>query len=670
MSKENHQQPHAPPTVGQGAANSTDSNVAPGQDIVHFTGNKIAKSSSGKKVAGAAGKASATEVKDTATDGIKGSGRYIMEKSGEKIHAMVSQAEQNNAALEAAHKAERIGERSIKYGAQKGAKIAGDRLEKVAASRKKKKPQDANGKPAANPSAARQAGAAVNAASLAASSDPAMPAQSDAAGKSKLHHGTAPHPHVSKSTLKDIWETSATQFGSSVDFGSTKPGLATKTLNFGRNAGARGLQFGASKAAMQLHSKIDQSAGDNSAVRAAHHAEQFAEQPAKYALKKGTRLAVVPVRKLSNISRSAARHKYLVMKKAFLAKRQRIAQARGTVMKSKVLVRAMIRNSKPMMTGLSILLLIYFISNMVIGTMVVAFTHAGAQYLIITTYPVSHQDITSSTAQWRELEVALEQRIENIESEFPGFNEYRFNISPMKHCPFELISYLAAMHLEFTHSEVQAEILELFNEVNALQIVEEAEIRTRTVINPDGSTGEEEYEWRILNIILTPRSFSEVVTPRLEAEGAKDLFMIFMSSGGNQQAFGNPLPFNWTNNITSHFGMRRNPTGPGFEFHTGIDIAAPAGTPIRSVQDGFVVVAEYHHLFGYYIVIRNAAGISSLYAHCSVLHVSVSDEVRRGQIIAAVGSTGNSTGPHLHFELMIGSERVDPVFFIANSIEN
>jgi len=88
-----------------------------------------------------------------------------------------------------------------------------------------------------------------------------------------------------------------------------------------------------------------------------------------------------------------------------------------------------------------------------------------------------------------------------------------------------------------------------------------------------------------------------VVTPKLEAVDAKDLYEVYMGSGGNQRAFGNPFTFHWMNSITSYYGYRKNPTGPGYEFHTGLDIETPEDTPIRSVQNGTVVVADWHNLY-------------------------------------------------------------------------
>ena len=122
-------------------------------------------------------------------------------------------------------------------------------------------------------------------------------------------------------------------------------------------------------------------------------------------------------------------------------------------------------------------------------------------------------------------------------------------------------------------------------------------------------------------------------------------------------------PFEHDHNITSRFGTRVDPISGEIKTHDGTDIAAPLGTPILAAADGVVVVATWNNTSGYYIRIKHDNKYSTLYAHCSVLYVTTRQEVKQGQVIAECGSTGYSTGPHLHFEVIQNGIRVDALNF-------
>lgn len=99
--------------------------------------------------------------------------------------------------------------------------------------------------------------------------------------------------------------------------------------------------------------------------------------------------------------------------------------------------------------------------------------------------------------------------------------------------------------------------------------------------------------------------------------------------------------------------------------HDGQDINAPTGTPILAAQSGMVSTAGWHWSFGWYIIIDHADGLRTLYAHCSALYVVQGQIVTQGEVIAAVGSTGRSTGPHLHFEVQIGWDPLNPLDYVS-----
>jgi murein DD-endopeptidase MepM/ murein hydrolase activator NlpD len=127
-----------------------------------------------------------------------------------------------------------------------------------------------------------------------------------------------------------------------------------------------------------------------------------------------------------------------------------------------------------------------------------------------------------------------------------------------------------------------------------------------------------------------------------------------------------PGVLNWpvSGTITSPFGYRRNPFGGGMEFHQGLDIAAPMGTTVTAAASGTVLSAGWYGGYGNFILIDNHGGLATGYAHLSQIFVSVGQDVQKGQAIGAVGSTGASTGPHLHFEVRINGKPVDPAQYL------
>lgn len=113
--------------------------------------------------------------------------------------------------------------------------------------------------------------------------------------------------------------------------------------------------------------------------------------------------------------------------------------------------------------------------------------------------------------------------------------------------------------------------------------------------------------------------------------------------------------------ITSGFGMRMHPVLRIRRLHAGVDFGARTGTPIMAAADGQVITATYMRGYGNTVILAHGSGITTVYAHCSRLLVSAGQRVRQGEVIARVGSTGLSTGPHLHFEIRVNGRPVNPL---------
>lgn len=116
--------------------------------------------------------------------------------------------------------------------------------------------------------------------------------------------------------------------------------------------------------------------------------------------------------------------------------------------------------------------------------------------------------------------------------------------------------------------------------------------------------------------------------------------------------------------VTSGFGYRRHPIGGGRRFHNGVDLAAPHGTPVRAASSGTVSRAGYSYSLGRFVKIRHTQGYQTVYGHLARYQVRQGQRVDQGQVIGYEGSTGRSTGPHLHFEIRKNGKPVDPSSYL------
>ncbi len=129
-----------------------------------------------------------------------------------------------------------------------------------------------------------------------------------------------------------------------------------------------------------------------------------------------------------------------------------------------------------------------------------------------------------------------------------------------------------------------------------------------------------------------------------------------------------PMVLPLAGKTTSEFGTRTHPISGDLRFHAGIDIAAKEGTNIYAAFDGVVVHADYDKWNGNFLKIQHENGIMTVYCHCKKLNVKKGQKIRAGEIIATVGSTGSSTGPHLHFELRIDNVSYNPKKALSEAV--
>ena len=151
-----------------------------------------------------------------------------------------------------------------------------------------------------------------------------------------------------------------------------------------------------------------------------------------------------------------------------------------------------------------------------------------------------------------------------------------------------------------------------------------------------------------------------------EARLQLESFEAIVSALSEKQEMWNHLPSiqptpGW---IISPFGMRRDPLVGELRMHEGIDISGPDGTIIAAPAAGTVKFVGYRNNYGLCLELDHGYGISTRYAHCSLIKVSVGQNVSRGQVVALVGQTGRVTGPHLHYEVMVNGQPKDPTSYI------
>ena len=155
------------------------------------------------------------------------------------------------------------------------------------------------------------------------------------------------------------------------------------------------------------------------------------------------------------------------------------------------------------------------------------------------------------------------------------------------------------------------------------------------------------------------------IDTKLKAQVRPALEDTLAEEAAQAAAFPSAKPIDGALRVTSEFGLRRNPFGgSSYEMHNGIDFGGPTGTPIYATADGVVVTAQHSGGYGKYVVIDHGYTYETLYAHLSEIEVQTGDRVKRGALIGALGSTGRSSGPHLHYEVHRNGQPVNPRYYL------
>ena len=452
----------------------------------------------------------------------------------------------------------------------------------------------------------------------------------------------------------------------------------------------RPVKFAANTAIAKAHMKVFQVEDENVGVKAAHKVELAGEATVRSALrhrklapyKKVAKLERKLSKRSAKLSYQRALHENPKLKRNPIARmwqKRRIKRQHAKALREshKAAARAkkagslaakatraatmLIKKNPKVIIAVVVLFLVVNIISSLFG-MLSSVGSSGAGAIFATTYLSEEAEIEAVSLAYNRWEMDLIMEIQNVVQNHPGFDEYRFNTGEISHCPFELIAYLTATHFIFTLNDVEAELRALFDEQYQLSFTPSIETRFRYEEDAEGYLFRVYYDWHVMTVTLTARNFTDAITNRMTAEQRLH-FDLLMQTRGQRQIVGNPFGFGWQSFITSEYGYRIHPITGVRDLHRGIDIGVPTGTPILAGFDGTVTFAGMSGGYGNVVIIQGENGLEARYAHMDTIGVSIGQTVDMGDEIGTVGSTGSSTGPHLHLEILRNGQFLNPIFF-------
>ncbi|EIO5735607.1 C40 family peptidase [Listeria monocytogenes] len=562
------------------------------------------------------------------------------------------------------------------------------------------------------------------------------------------------------------------------------------------------------KMSQSMHKKVSEHEDENVGVEASHKSEKFAEhgvQKWKRHKKWRERRAVKRFKKADDkLTKANLNYMFERMKseqqttnplnKNKLFQKRKIkkdyAQAKKAVKSTKTTASNVVRikngtekaialakelfSKKKIIGIIVVILLIFILLSSILSTCAAIFTQAGTA-IATSTWLSDDSDINQAEFYYTKLEAELQKKIDSIENEHKGYDEYNYNIGAIEHDPVQVISYLSAKFEEFHYPDVQKEIDKLFQSQYQLELKEEIITRTvtkeikvgeslgkvvtsaycscvicngqwtggptasgvmptanRTIAvdakNPflplgtkvvmNGieytvedtgnfdkygvtfdiyfNTHEEATQWghktldaylaegnkntvtvkttetiKQLNTSLKQIPLSQYIQENL-TEDQFELYELYLESRGNRQNFGSPFNFDWYPSITSYPGYRTDPFSGEIKLHKGLDIGMSEGTPTQAIHDGIVTTAGFSSGgYGNYVIVEDTEkGYKSLYGHFKELNVSQGQVVKVGDVVGFVGTTGASTGNHLHLEFYYKNALMNAYFYVNNGGES
>lgn len=455
-----------------------------------------------------------------------------------------------------------------------------------------------------------------------------------------------------------------------------------------------------------VHKQIYKNEHENVGVQAAHRAEIVGESGLRYVSRAHKLAPYNKVKRLRNRTVNAqakaayqkalaenpelkkkklAKAMYKKQLKRKYAKAAREAQKTGKRAKKtavttekivKEIAGAIKRHPIAALVIFLIFLLILFIASAFASCTSIGAGSSGAFSSV--SYLADDNAIDQAELTYTEWETDLQLEINSMETIRSGYDEYRYDVDEIGHDPHVLMAYLTAVYGDFNSSQAESAMWSLFDSQYHLTLTEEVERRTRTEPATDPTTHQQTttnvtYDYKILNVKLTSVSLESVVSGHVNSE-QRDACDTLLTTKGCRQYVKNVFgSTNWLSNVTSYYGYRVHPVSGVKDYHTGVDIGMPQGTVIRADHDGVVTAAGNSGGYGLCVIIEGdtptGKTLMTRYGHCSQLLVAVGANVHAGDVIAKVGSTGTSTGPHLHLEVLLDGHYLKPLYFAETGDE-
>lgn len=451
------------------------------------------------------------------------------------------------------------------------------------------------------------------------------------------------------------------------------PGKYTKKLN-GRKRHGKGNIAADELVLKKVHEESDGNYGveaSENAIYAAKYGKKAATESAKF-IKKTAHGMSDSITTTADLLRQQKNieAKIRTAKRKSQSAKETMHSVKEVTIKLAHKAQEIIRKNLTLIISIASVLILFVAISATVSSCASAFSQGVGTY-VGGLSPTTDREMTDCDSYMDELENDLQETINNIETDYPGYNEYDYDLAEIGHDYTVLMAFLSAEYADYSLSEIQTVIDGLFDEMYTLTIWDTEELRTKEVLNENtGQTEEIEYMAKILHVKLEKKELSDVVTDKFTDENSRERYENYITTGGAHQVYANPFDFNWESDVTSPFGWRVHPISHDRRFHNGLDIAEPGGTPIKSVCTGTVITSEFSSSAGNCIVVQDVTGYTVHYMHLNERYVAVGTEIKKGELLGTVGTTGNSTGNHLHIGVKDeGGEWLNPIFLVSSFVE-